>query len=224
MRRLALPVLLALTPPAQAEAPNLAPEPDGTPGTATRLVLAQRTYEAAMTNGDAILLLAAIRLARSVTPRPPTAWEKTTTGDAPGDEAKGRPAAPDPAGPEAIAIAQGLAGEDPDLQDLVYDLDAQLPDHRTETAVTVSAELGAGQTDSWRMPLFGEVAAEIGLIGDGDGPLALTVTDEGGTPVCALPPSTAPALCRLTPARNGFFTVSVSNPGTMVNTYRLIGN
>lgn len=223
MYRTALILALSLTP-AWAEAPNLSASPTGGPGAASRLVLAQRAYLQAMTGGDTVLLLAAIRLARSVTPRAPTGWERTTSGEAPADQPQGRASAPDPGGQEAIAIAQGLAGEDPDLQDLVYELDAKLPHGRLETATVANAELGGGQTDSWRMPLFGEVPAEIGLIGDGDTSLGLRVTDEAGTVLCAASPGLDPALCRFTPARNGFFTVEVTNPGEVRNSYRVIGN
>jgi hypothetical protein len=224
MRRLALPLIIALALPVGAEEPNLSAMPTGAPGSASRLVLAQRAYAAAMTSGDTVLLLASIRLARSVTLRPPTAWERTTTGEAPADQPAGRAAGPDPAGPEAIAIAQAFAAEDPDLQDLVYGLDAQLPHGRPATGIVASADLGGGQTDVWRMPLFGEVPAEIALIGDGDSPLSLTVSDEAGQVICVVPPGTGPTLCRFAPARNGFFTVEVRNPGAVQNSYRLIGN
>ena len=50
------------------------------------------------------------------------------------------------------------------------------------------------------------------------------VVDEAGTLVCAHPASREPALCRLIPARNGFFVVSVHNPGATAASYRLIGN
>ena len=117
-----------------------------------------------------------------------------------------------------------LAGEDPSLQDLVYDLDAQLPQHRHTTATQALAELAGGQTDNWRIALAGDVPAELGLIGDGDSALGLTVTDETGNTVCALPPGVLPALCRFTPVRNGFFSVSVENLGAVRNSYQLIGN
>lgn len=216
-------LLIALTLPAGAE-PNLSANPSGPPGAAGQLVLAQYAYEEALQGGDPLLLITAIRLAREVTLRPPTAWTKTTEGEPAPDQPDGKSAAPDPAGPEAIAIAQGLAGDDPALQDLVYDLDAQLPQGRHPTAVAATGTLDGGQTDSWRMVLAGETSAEIGLIGDGDTPLGLAVTDETGALVCALPPATAPALCRFTPARNGFFAVRVSNPGSARNSYRLVGN
>lgn len=229
MPRVALPpflvLLLALSAHAvRAEDANLTTNATGAAGSATRLVVAQKAYELALESGDTILLLAAIRLARGVSVRAPTAWEKTTPKEVPADEPKGRTAAPDPASDNAIQIVQGLAGEDPDLQDLVYDLDAQLPQSDVETAIVSVSDLGGGQVDSWRMPLSGSVLTEIGLIGDGDSPLAVSVTDESGNPVCTLPPGMVPALCRFTPARNGFFTVTVQNAGAVENSYRLIGN
>jgi hypothetical protein len=220
---LILPLILGPVPVA-AEVPNLSDSAAGRPGAASRLVLAQRAYLAGLESGDTITLLAAIRLARGVTLRAPTAWERATAGEAPTDQPEGRTAPPDPASAQAIAIVQGLAGEDPDLQDLVYDLDAQLPHARFETAAVTTATVGGGQTDSWRLPLFGEVQAEIALIGDGDSPLGMTLTDDQGAVLCAKAASLDPALCRLTPARNGFFTITVMNPGRVRNSYRLIGN
>lgn len=220
----ALAFLFLLTLPALAEAPNLASAQAKVPGAASQLILAQRTYERALTTGDPVLLIAAIRLARTVTQRPPAAWTRTTAGEPATDQNGSKAAVPDPAGAEAIAIAQGLAGEDPDLQDLVYDLDAQLPHGRRPTAIVAHAALHGGQVDSWRLVLAGQTNAEIGLIGDGDSGLGLTITDEDGVVICTLPPATSPMLCRFTPARNGFFTVEVRNPGTGRTTYRLVGN
>lgn len=224
MLRALLPVLALLALPALAQEPNLSATPQGQPGSAGQLILAQRTYLAAIASGEVLPLLTAIRLARAVTLRPATGWERTSTGDAADDASQGAVQPPDPAGEAALTIARNLAGDDPDLQDLVWDLDAQIPGLRSLTAVEARADLAPGQADEWRLPLFGEVAAELGLIGDGDGPLQLTIRDESGATVCARSASIQPVLCRLTPARNGFFTVSVQNLGGTVNSYRLIGN
>ena len=217
-------LIACLAAPVRAEEANLSADPKGPPGSAAQLILAQRAYAAAMTTGEVLPLLAAIHLARAVTLRPATGWEKTTTGEALADAPSGRAGVPDPAGPAALTIAQNLAGENPDLQDLVFDLDAQVPRGKARTAIEARSDLAPGQTDDWRLPLFGEVAAELALIGDGDGPLGLTVRDESGATVCAVPATTGPVLCGFTPARNGFFVVSVTNTGRTVNSYRLIGN
>lgn len=220
-RRLIL-CLALLAAPALAQEPNLSADPHGTAGSAAQLVLAQRAYDHALRAGEVLPLLSAIRLARGVTLRPATGWEKTAPDAAP--ETPTAPARHDPASIAALDIARNLAGEDPDLQDLVYDLDAQLDRGRTQTAVEARSDLAPGQTDQWTLPLFGEVASELALIGDGGAALALMVVDEAGTLVCAHPASREPALCRLIPARNGFFVVSVHNPGATAASYRLIGN
>jgi hypothetical protein len=226
MRRFALLSALAvvLAVPLQAEEPNLSLQPSGSNGAAARYLLAQETYALAMAKGDAILLVASIRLARSVTLRPQASWEKTTSGEAIGEPPAERVDLPDPSGPEAIAIAQALAAEDPVLQDLVYDIDAQLPKDATATAAEAVANLGAGQSDTWRLPLFGEVPAEIALIGGEKSALAMTVLDDTGQSICAAPSGFDPVLCRFTPARNGFFLVVIQNTGDAWTSYRLVGN
>lgn len=221
----ALLLALGLAPgPALAEGPNLSASPQrDAAGAAHRLVLAQAAWEKGLATGDTLVLLSAVRLARSVVLRPATGWELTAADPVEGAP-EGRPAAADPGSDAALAILRNLAGDDPDLQDLIFDLDAQLPRGRTETAIVASGRLGPGQTDSWRLVLAGEVAAELALIGDGDGPLSLTLTDDGGSVLCAAAPSTTPLLCKITPARNGFFTLAIRNDGPAVNSYRLIGN
>lgn len=219
-----LPILALAALPAWAEAPNLAHPSGGAPGSAARLVLAQRAHQAALEQGEVLALLSAIRLARGISQRPAVGWIRETVGKAAKDAPPGAPAAPDPGGEAAMAMARNLAGVDPDLQDLVYALDAQLPHGALPTALVATAHLAPGQTDRWTLPLFGEVAAEIGLIGDGDGPLTLVLSDETGATLCTRPASTQPMLCSLTPARNGFFTVTIHNPGASVNSYRLIGS
>lgn len=224
MPRRLFPILALAALPALAETPNLSRNATGESGSAARLILAQRAYQAALREGEVLALLSAISLARGISQRPATGWTRTTEGKTPADPPQGAPAAPDPGGEAAMTVARNLAGEDPNLQDLVYALDAQVPHGRIPTAVVAPADLPPGQTDIWTLPLFGEVAAEIGLIGDGDGPLSLTVTDETGATLCARPASAGPMLCSLTPARNGFFTVTIRNSGATVNSYRLIGN
>ena len=224
MPRRLLPILALAALPAAAETPNLSLTATGEPGSAARLILAQRAYDAALRDGEVLALLSAISLARGISQRPATGWTRTTEGKAPAEAPQGAPAAPDPGGDAAMSVARNLAGEDPNLQDLVYALDAQVPHGQFPTALVTTADLAPGESDIWTLPLFGEVAAEIGLIGDGDGPLSMTLTDETGTTLCTHPASAAPILCSLTPARNGFFTVTIHNPGAMVNSYRLIGN
>ncbi len=219
-RCLALILALGLTP-AQAQEPNLSSQSRVLPGVASQLVLAQRLFRKATGAGDPVLLLAAIRLARGVTLRPALGWERTATDEV---EPPAGDGPPDPASAAALAMLQGLAVDDPDLQDLVYDLDAQLPQGRLPVAMVAKSSLRAGAEEDWRMPLSGSVAAEIAVIGGTGNPLGISVTDDSGAVVCARPATTDPALCRFTPARNGFFGVRVSNAGAEGTGYLLLGN
>ncbi|HEY6918972.1 MAG TPA: hypothetical protein VI412_06900 [Tabrizicola sp.] len=224
LRRLALLLFTILgLSPVKAEEPNLATDA-ADQGAATQLVLAQRLYSQASASGDPVLLLAAIRLARGITTRPAPGWERLTDPATPPVPAPERQTPADPASDAALTVLQGLASDDPDLLDLAYDLGAQLPQGRLPVATVVQAGLTSGTQDSWRVPLSGGVAAEIALIGDGGGPVGLTVTDEAGNVICTRPPATDPCLCRFTPARNGFFTLQVTNAGAGWNSYRLVGN
>jgi len=220
-RRLALILALGLTP-AQAQEPNLSPEPRALPdGAASQLVLAQRLFRTATGTGDPVLLLAAIRLARGVTVRPAVGWERTVGDEGEAPEVGGPP---DPGSAAALAMLQGLAVDDPDLQDLVYDLDAQLPHGRLPVATVAKSGLGGGAGEEWRLPLSGSVSAEIAVIGDDGSKLGLSVTDDSGAVACSRPATPDPALCRFTPARNGFFRVRVRNEGAGATGYMLIGN
>jgi len=223
MTRLPL-ILTLLAAPALAQEANLSQAPHGTPGPAATLAMAQRLYDRALADGDTQMLLTAIHLARAITLRPATGWQKDTTGTAIPDQPQGTSATPNPASPAAIALARSLAGDDPNLQDLVYDLDAQLPRGRTEGASLARSDLAAGQSDIWQIAFFGESHAELAVLGDGDANLDVVVTDEGGNLICADLSASDQMSCDFVPARNGFFTVSVANTGAQVNSYSLITN
>lgn len=210
--------------PARAEAPNLAAEGAGISGAASQLALAQRTYRMASASGDPVLLLAAIRLARGVTTRPALGWDRLTESDALPVPAPERSGPPDPGSDAALAVLHGMAIDDPNLQDLAYDLDAQVPHGRLPVVTVAAATLDGGAADDWRMPLSGATPVEIAVMGDGGTALGLTVTDDTGAVICTRPPTLDPALCQFTPVRNGFFIVRVTNSGAEWNNYQLVGN
>lgn len=213
--------LLGLAP-ALAETPNLSPERTATSVAASQLILAHRSYRLAVETGDPVLLLAAIRLARGVNLRPALAWERAVTGEDP--PPSGQEGPPDPASPEALAMLQGLAVDDPDLLDLAYDIGAQVPHGRLPVASVARSGLDGRAGEDWRLPLSGAVGVELALIGDGQSALGLTITDDTGALICIRPPTPEPGLCGFTPARNGFFTVHVSNAGAVRSGYLLVGN
>jgi hypothetical protein len=156
-----------------------------------------------------------------VAQRPALGWERTV---AQGGEAPETEGPPDPGSAAALATLKGLAVDDPDLQDLVYDLDAQVPKGRLPVATVAKSALGSGVAEDWRLPLSGSAAAEIAVIGDGGTALGVTVIDDTGATICNSPATTDPVLCRFTPARNAFFTVHIQNEGVEAGGYLLVGN
>lgn len=227
MRRAALACLFLLALPAAAEeGPNLAPAVEAAPpGAVRQLVLAQDLYDLGLAQEDAAMLLAAIRLARQAELRLATGWTHEGAGSPAGDT----PAAPglprDPASPEALALAVMMAEGSPALADVAADVEAALNRQAPGRGHVSTAEmvLPGGKADRWRIAFNGSLPAEVALLPE-DGPLGLTVTDEGGAVICDEAPSPRRAFCAFTPARNGFFTVTVTSGAGADARYRLITN
>lgn len=218
---------LAATLPAPAlraeeAAPNFSVTAAAEPGSLARLYLAWQVQDQALQREDPVLMLGAIRLARSVGLRAATGWTGPEAATDPVD-----PALPgDPAADGAMALALILAEGDPDVEDLAATVEAELrrPGHARGQVSALTAEIAAGASSSYRIVFFGELPAEVAMIGDGGGNIDLRVTDEAGHLACAEAGPADRAFCAFTPAWNGFFTVTISNPGAQPRRYRLMTN
>ncbi len=225
MRPALLAALMLTALPAGAEgAPNLT---FGTavapPGPVRQLVLAQDLFDIGLAREDAILLLTAIRLAHGTELRPATGWTQDGPGTpAPAARSGGLPG--DPLDPEALPFAMMMAEGDASLADVAAGIEAGLETAPPGRGHVSQAEmlLPAGKSDRWRMAFNGSLPAEIALIAESS--LGLTVTDEAGEVICTTPAPAPRAYCAFTPARNGFFTVTVSPPAEGDSHYRLITN
>lgn len=222
--RPALLIALALATPLQAEdpaSPNVAPTSLGTPGAAAQLALAQDLYILGRAGKDPLTVLTAAKLASAVLL---TEVERTHTTDGTALPDQTDPT-PSPAGPETMRThARVLAGRDEALLSLIDLTEAEAPHGRQHRAAATLSRLPAGQTDVWQVPFFGQSQAELAVIGDGDGPLELTVTDEPGTTICADTNAATSITCRFVPLMNGYFRVAIRNTGQHPNTYRLVTN
>lgn len=226
MRRAVLAVLSLLACPAAAQdGPNLAPAAEAAaPGPVRQLVLAQDLYDLGLAQEDAVMLLAAIRLARQAELRPATGWAHEGAGS-PAEEAPAAPGLPrDPASPPALALAVMMAEGSPALADVAADVEARLNrEGRGRGHVSAAGMvLPGGKADRWRIAFNGSLPAEVALVAEG-GPLGLTVTDDNGAVICDEPPGDR-AFCAFTPSRNGFFTVTVTSRAGSDAHYRLITN
>ncbi|MDX5351135.1 MAG: hypothetical protein LPJ95_10610 [Paracoccaceae bacterium] len=134
-------------------------------------------------------------------------------------------AADAPATAEAMfAKARELAAGDEALLGLIDDATAEGPRGRTGDAVQWLSRLPAGQTDLWEVPFFGNSYAEVAIIGDGDANLDVAVTDENGNLICSDVSWSDQLYCDFTPARDGYFHITVQNLGGARNSYYLMTN
>ncbi len=145
---------LALVPLAAEEAkgPNIdLVAPHGEARVAT-LALAHELFALGRAQGDALTVLAAARLAASVTTEPGPERKVTTSGEAVTDPET--PARPADAG-AMFDLALSLAGQDPYLTDVILDARDAVGRGRIGGAFSHSASVTPGRTDSWEIPVTG---------------------------------------------------------------------
>lgn len=223
MRRLCLLCLAAFPLAASAEdaaAPNLDPSAVTAPGLVARMVTAQALFAAGQAQKDALSMLAAAHLAGSVTlvstEREPEA------GDAPVADGEGPPLPPD-----AVAMAAAArAALDPD-ETLAVVLAEEEAANRLIPAGSLrstQAVLAPGAAQDWRLAFDGQAQAEVGIIGAGQAPLRMTVTDAAGTVVCMPQTQKPTAACAFVPRESGYFTLRVENPSEQPASYLLLTN
>jgi len=226
-RALATTALVALALPALAQdrtGSNTDPAGTGTRGGVAQLALAQELYANGLAAGDALTVLAAARLALAVTvtDKPSEATQKPIEG-ADTAEAADAMGAPVEAA-DMLAKARELAGEDETLIALIEDAEAEGSRGRIGGSVRQLSRLPGGYSDSYQIPYYGGVLAELAIVGDGDSNLDVLVTDENGNTICYDVSYTDKVYCDWVPAWNGYFNVLVENRGRTRNSYYLLTN
>jgi hypothetical protein len=222
---LATTALMALCAPAAAQdksGPNVDTSATGTPGGASTLAVAQQLYAIGTANKDALTVLAAARLAASVTATDGPEIKKETKGDAVAETEDPADAPVEAA--TMLAMAKELAGDDDTLLGLIEDAEAEGARGRIGGAVRHLSRLPGGMTDVWEVPFYGNSYAELAVIGDGDSNLDVLVTDENGNTVCFDVSWSDKVSCDFVPAWNGYFYITVQNTGSKRNSYYLLTN
>ncbi|PZQ96567.1 MAG: hypothetical protein DI533_13210 [Cereibacter sphaeroides] len=206
-------------PEAEVTKPNLTAAGSGQPGGVAALTFAQRLFVLGKAQHDAQSVLSAARLARSVLLR------ETQMPKVVADETEASPASsavpPDPAA--MLELARNYAGNDETLL-LLVDAAERETQNGGLTAAWSPGLVQPGQSERWSVPFFGAALAEIGVIGKDGATLDLRITDETNLTICQESGPADVGYCGWYPARNGHFTVTVTNTGTIAQNYVLLAN
>ena len=255
---LATTALVSLAPPAFAQdktgtnAGTAAA--DAAPGGAATMGLAQELFALGVAQGDAVTVLAAAKLAASVS------TEEKTPGilELPVDElaalsvrsSAGAPRARAMSSDATVLLATGgtatseeegaadapvtadamfakateLAAGDEAVLGLITDAMAEGSRGRIGGATEWLSRLPAGMTDVWEVPFYGNSYAEVAVVGDGDANLDVAITDENGNVICYDVSWSDKLYCDWTPSWDGYFYVTVQNMGGSRNSYYLMTN
>ncbi|WP_112311584.1 hypothetical protein [Pseudogemmobacter bohemicus] len=208
-----------------APLPQVARAADGA-GPVSTIALALRLYEEAESQGDALGMAVAVRLAGGIRLRKASHWQQES-GRYQGAALTGAKPAPLRVTPDLLVSGAAWSGallmaeEDEALSDVLY----ELPPPVLRGGVSqVTAKLEPGRQDIWTMPFPGQSPAEVAVFTaapasetgeDAKSPplLLWSVEDGAGGVLCPLR-VVAAATCRFTPAENGFYRVVIANPGS----------
>ncbi len=203
---------------------NLDPYASYDPESTATLALAHALYRRGLSDGDALTVLTAARLAAEVQSQPgnvtpvrtgdPDTWRDTASNE--------------PGGPPSVAMmfdtARDLAGGDPTLGALVADAMAETSRGSLCCSMMVESRLPAGLQEYWEIKFLGNNLAEVSVIGDGSSNLDVLITDENGNIICYDVSSSDQVYCDWVPKWDGYFYVTVENTGNSRNTYYLLTN
>ncbi len=197
----AIALALALPLPAAAEGP----------GPLKRLAVSRLLYETGQAERDALLVIAAAKLRKSVALSPADGAE-----DAGGA----------PLGWEGMLdTAAELAAGDPALAGLIEDVRAEAAKGVARGPVYSIARLAARDTDTYAaVPFEGQAYAEIYVEGEGRSNLDLFVHDAQNRLVCSDTDITDIAYCGWRPERTGKFSITVENRGPASTEYSMMTN
>jgi hypothetical protein len=205
MRPILLAALLGLALPALAE----------TASPVKTAELSARLYATGRASGDALLILSAARLRKTLDP---VAGDRAAIDGTPGD---GTPLTWE----EMLASAEALAADDAVLMGLIEDARIEANKGVASGPVYNIGSLTNGRGDTYPPIEFrGGEYAEVYVEAKAATNLNLTVYDDKGRLVCSDTDISHIAYCGWTPAAPGTFTLKVENKGPAAAAYALMTN
>jgi hypothetical protein len=216
--RLTLALMLIATPllapaPLRAEG-NIDPAAPARPGAVALYLSAKTLSDLGQAAKDPLMVLTAAQILRGLT--------LTDTPRSP-DPAPATPTPLSALDPTTLFDTARTLDAGENYTDLIEFVARQTGPAPRALNATASALNPAG-FETWTLTFYGGAYAEVAIIGHGNGNLDLLVTDDGGTIICQDRGSGDGAICGFTPAENGAFTVTVTNPGATPDGYILLTN
>lgn len=177
--------------------------------------LSARLYAQGVDRGDALLVISAARLRKTLAP---VASDRAPDG---GAAAEGTPLTWE----EMLASAESLAGDDEVLLGLIDDVRAETTKGVSSGPVYNIGSLGNGGNDTYPPIEFrGGEYAEVYVEAKAATNLNLAIYDSQGRLVCSDTDISHIAYCGWTPAQPGTFTLTVVNKGPTSAAYALMTN
>ncbi|MGV6811250.1 MAG: hypothetical protein ACWA47_03315 [Brevirhabdus sp.] len=173
--------------------------------------LSRQLYDHGVLEGDALLIIAAAKLRKNVTPAP--------SGTTPAGET------PHLAWQDMLATAATLAKGDETLEGLVDDLRVATTKGIVNGPVYSISDVRSGGENIYAdLPFEGATYAEVYLEGQSNSDLNLYVYDAKGRLVCSDTDISDIAYCGWRPAQTGNFELRVENKGPSASRYSLMTN
>lgn len=188
----------------------------------TQLALADQLAAYGDANNDAVALVLAAKMKKSVGGADKMEAAKSSKG---GDDSDKKASANSGTADAMLARAKEMAGDNPTVLAMVRDVEGMKSRGRVKGRVRGHEDrIKARDVDIFRIKFEGEEKAEILIKGDGDTDLDLYVYDNNDNEICTDSDRTDTMYCSWTPAWTGTFRVEIHNLGRVWNAYELFTN
>lgn len=188
------------------------------------IATAQKVYQKGAAAGDALLVAAAGKMMMSVDAKDEERKVEQAAIEGADTTEEGEGADVPVSAEDMLAEAKELASGDDAMLAMIEDIEAEGGRGRIGGPIRSLSRLPAGYYDTYQIPYYGGVFAELAIVGDGDADLDLLVTDEGGNTICYDTSYSDKLYCSWTPRWDGYFIVQVKNMGRIRNSYYLLTN
>ena len=218
-RLILAPFLISLTATPLLADGNLDPAAPARPGAVALYLSAHTLHTLGQTAKDPLMVLTAARILRGLS---------VTAANRSPDPAPPDPAPKDltpliPLDAKSMLTTASTLDAGHNHTDLIEAVTREVPPAPKALRASAST-LAPGASEVWTLAFFGGTYGELAIIGHANGNLDLLVSDDKGITICQDNGSGDTAICGFTPAQNGSFTVTVTNPGPTPDGYILLTN